>query len=241
MADTTYYAIGDVHGMAKNLATLHAMIHADHKAVGGKATVIHLGDYVDRGPDSRQVVELAMTLERQAEKSKNLSVHSLLGNHEQMLLDAYNGVHDTAEDHWLMNGGSDALKSYARTGAGRPEDWRTSIDPHHAEWLATLPTMLVDEARKLVFVHAGIDPLTYPECKDEIRIWTRSPRFFNPDKWPDRPELEGLRVIHGHTPTPDFAPYSDHRRVNVDTGCVYGGPLTCAVLEVNKPVRFLQV
>ena len=240
MTNTTYYAIGDVHGMAKSLVALHALIRADHKAVGGKATVIHLGDYVDRGPDSRQVVELAMALERQAEKVKNLSVYSLLGNHEQMMLDAYNGVHDTAEQHWMMNGGADAVKSYTRVREGG-EDWRGAIDPAHAGWLGTLPTMLVDEARKLVFVHAGIDPLTYPDCKDEIRIWTRSPRFFNPDKWPDRPELEGIRVIHGHTPTADFAPYADHRRINVDTGCVYGGPLTCAVLEVDKPVRYLQV
>ena len=241
MTDTTYYAIGDVHGMAKNLVTLHALIHADHKTVGGKATVIHLGDYVDRGPDSRQVIELAMALERQAEKTKNLSVFSLLGNHEQMMLDAYDSANATAEEHWLMNGGADSVKSYARANGADPENWQRTVDASHADWLRTLPTLLVDEARKLVFVHAGIDPLTYPDCKDEIRIWTRSPRFFDPDKWPDRPELEGIRVIHGHTPTPDFAPYSDHRRVNVDTGCVYGGPLTCAVLAPDKPVRYLQV
>ena len=241
MTDTVYYAIGDVHGMAKSLLALHALIREDHRRMGGKATVIHLGDYVDRGPDSRQVIELAMGLERAAEKAKNLSVFSLLGNHEQMMLDAYDGAHDTAEQHWLMNGGSDAVKSYARAKDADPSDWRPLIDAAHAEWLRGLPTLLVDESRKLVFVHAGIDPMTYPDCKDEIRIWTRSPRFFDPDKWPDRPELEGIRVIHGHTPTPDFAPYSDHRRVNVDTGCVYGGPLTCAVLAPDKPVRYLQV
>ena len=244
MTDTVYYAIGDVHGMAKSLVALHALIAEDRKRVGGKATVIHLGDYVDRGPDSRQVIELAMGLERQAEKTRNLAVFSLLGNHEQMMLDAYDAADGTAETHWMTNGGADALKSYARANGANganAQDWRPTIDVAHAAWLRALPTMLVDEARKLVFVHAGIDPITYPDCKDEIRIWTRSPRFFNADRWPDRPELEGLRVIHGHTPTPDFAPYSDHRRVNVDTGCVYGGPLTCAVLAPGEPVRYLQV
>ncbi len=243
MTETTYYAIGDVHGMAKSLVALHALIREDHKRIGGKATVIHLGDYVDRGPDSRQVIELAMGLEKQAEKTKNLAVFSLLGNHEQMMLDAFDDVDGTADEHWKMNGGAEALKSYARVTNTTPmDDWRTTIDAAHADWLRALPTLLVDEKRKLVFVHAGIDPLTYPDCKDEIRIWTRSPRFFNADRWPDRPELEGLRVIHGHTPTPDFAPYADHRRVNVDTGCVYGGPLTCVVLAPGEQqVRYLQV
>ena len=53
MTDTTYYAIGDVHGMANSLVALHALIREDHKRIGGNATVIHLGDYVDRGPDIR--------------------------------------------------------------------------------------------------------------------------------------------------------------------------------------------
>ncbi len=238
-ADTTYYAIGDVHGMATKLATLHAMIRADHARRGGKAAVIHLGDYVDRGPDSRQVIELAMGFERDAEDAKNLTVFSLLGNHEQMLLDAFDDVNATAEQHWMMNGGADAVKSYVRA-SGEP-DWRRAIDAAHADWLRALPTMLVDETRKLVFVHAGIDPVTYPECKDEVRIWTRSPRFFEADRWPDRPELDGLRVVHGHTPTPDFAPYADGRRINVDTGAVYGGPLTCVVLEPKADARYLQV
>jgi serine/threonine protein phosphatase 1 len=241
--DTTYYAIGDVHGMARSLKTLYGLIKADHARVGGKATVIHLGDYVDRGPDSRDVIAMAMALEAESDSRKDFAVFSLLGNHEQMMLDAYDAVHDTAEQHWLINGGAEAIKSYARvSGLPKGEDWRRSIDVEHVEWLRTLPTMLVDETRKLVFVHAGIDPVTYPECKDEIRIWTRSPRFFNADRWPDRPELDGLRVVHGHTPTTDFAPYSDDRRVNVDCGAVYGGPLTCAVLEPKgAPVRYLQV
>lgn len=242
MSDTVYYAIGDVHGMAKSLVALYALIREDHRRRGGRATVIHLGDYVDRGPDSRQVIELAMGLEREAEGRKDFAVYSLRGNHEQMLLDAYDSAHGTAEQHWMMNGGADALKSYTRAHGAVTGDWRPAIDQAHAEWMRALPTMLVDERRKLVFVHAGIDPATYPDCKDEIRIWTRSPKFFDPERWPDRPELEGLRVIHGHTPTADFTPHSDERRINVDTGAVYGGPLTCAVLAPGEEwPAYLQV
>jgi serine/threonine protein phosphatase 1 len=244
--ETIYYAIGDVHGMAKSLEALHAIILADHERRGGKASIIHLGDYVDRGADSRGVVELVMRLERKAETSQTFSVHSLLGNHEQMMLDAWDAGHGTAEEHWLMNGGGDTLKSYTR-GSDRDKraqnntEWRDAVDPEHIAWMRELPTMLVDETRKLVFVHAGIDPITYPHCKDEIRIWTRSPRFFDPDRWPDRAELEGLRVIHGHTPTADFAPDLGERRINIDTGAVYGGKLTSVVLAPGEKAEFLTV
>jgi len=241
-AETIYYAIGDVHGMAKSLQALHVLILADHERRGGKATVIHLGDYVDRGADSRGVIELAMALEHKASKTENLSVYALLGNHEQMMLDAFDEDTLTAEEHWFTNGGSDTVKSYlrGRDGADRRK-WRDAIDPAHIEWLRALPTMLVDETRKLVFVHAGIDPISYPDCKDEIRIWTRSPRFFDPDRWPDRAELEGIRVIHGHTPTSDLAPDVGPRRINVDTGAVYGGSLTCVVLAPGEQAQFLVV
>jgi serine/threonine protein phosphatase 1 len=239
--ETIYYAIGDVHGMAKSLEAMHAIILADHERRGGTAAIIHLGDYVDRGADSRGVIDLVMRLEKKAEGSGTLAVHSLLGNHEQMMLDAWDSGHTTAQEHWLMNGGADTLKSYTRGRDAARSMWREAIDPAHIDWMRALPTMLVDETRKLVFVHAGIDPITYPHCRDEIRIWTRSARFFDPDRWPDRPELEGLRVIHGHTPTTDLAPDVGERRINIDTGAVYGGKLTCVVLAPGEKASFLTV
>ena len=233
MSDTTYYAIGDVHGLAKRLEALHDAIILDAEIVGRKATVIHLGDYVDRGPESRRVIELVRGLEERVRKRFPMKVHALLGNHEKMMIDALGD--DNSEEHWFDNGGEQTIASYNATR----EDWRERVDQSHVDWLRALPSVFADEDRRLVFVHAGIDPATYPDDDEETRIWTRSRRFFNPERWPERAELEGLRVIHGHTPTDDKAPEVNARRINVDTGAVYGGPLTCVVLTPGEKERFL--
>jgi serine/threonine protein phosphatase 1 len=106
--------------------------------------------------------------------------------------------------------------------------------------MRNLPTIFRDETRGLVFVHGGIDPKVFPQCSDEIRLWTRSQKFFDPGRWPDRPELEGVVVVHGHTPTRDFAPHMNARRINVDTGACFGGPLTSVVLAPGLAPRFLR-
>jgi serine/threonine protein phosphatase 1 len=100
--------------------------------------------------------------------------------------------------------------------------------------------MLRDEQRKLVFVHGGIDPKMFPNCSDEIRMWTRSEKFFRSARWPDRHELKNILVVHGHTPTDDFEPDLQPRRINIDTGACFGGPLTSVVLAPGEPPRFLR-
>jgi serine/threonine protein phosphatase 1 len=100
--------------------------------------------------------------------------------------------------------------------------------------------MLYDQARKLVFVHAGIEPAEFPDCLDEIRLWTRSDRFFVDANWPDREVLQGLTVVHGHTPTDDSKPEITFRRINVDTGACFGGPLTAVMLKDGDAPTFLR-
>lgn len=70
-------------------------------------------------------------------------------------------------------------------------------------------------------------------------MWTRARSFFDEANWPERPELEGLRIVHGHTPTDTFQPDETPRRINVDTGAVFGGPLTAAVIAPQQPVEYL--
>ncbi|MBI1188414.1 MAG: serine/threonine protein phosphatase [Alphaproteobacteria bacterium] len=234
-----YYAIGDVHGEAERLRALHDAILNDIAAHGWAAEIVHLGDYVDRGPDSRGVIAAVMALQATAAHC----VRALRGNHEQMMLDAYDRF-DNADMHWMMNGGAFAAESYGWREA-RGGDWRACIDKDHVAWLRGLPTLHCDDARKIAFVHAGIDPKTFPACSEEIRIWTRSQKFFDPGRWPARPELDGWLVVHGHTPTNDFRPQivggdaRQPRRINVDTGAVFGGALTCVVLAPDAAPRFL--
>jgi serine/threonine protein phosphatase 1 len=140
--------------------------------------------------------------------------------------------------HWASNGGEETIASYIRVHGAR-EHWREVIDPEHIEWMRALPTLWRDEERKLAFVHAGIDPKAFPSCSEEIRLWTRAERFFDVARWPKRSELEGLLVVHGHTPTQHYEPDLFDQRINVDTGACYGGKLTSVVLAPGERPRFL--
>ena len=232
MSDLTYYAIGDVHGEAQKLDQLLRSIRAD--AIGRKVAhrIVFLGDLVDRGPDSRRVVDRAMHL------AHTEDAIVIRGNHEELMLHAYDNRESVGIYWWAENGGDQTITSYMGAN-GVCDDWRDAIDKAHIAWLRALPVMVRDEPRGLVFVHGGIDPKTFPDCTDEVRMWTRSHKFFDPGRWPDRPELEGILVVHGHTPTADFEPHANPRRINVDTGACFGGPLTCAVLAPGEPPRFL--
>jgi len=234
----TLYAIGDVHGQLRQLQALHAQVLDHFRAEGdGRALLIHLGDLIDRGPDSRGVVEAVRTLQQSA--PPGLEVVCLRGNHEEMLLQAVDHRADPRPlNNWLRNGGEQCVESYARAH-GLRHDVLECLDAAHVAWIRSLPLHFFEADRNIVFVHAGIDPALWPEAEPEVLLWTRSPRFFEEKHWPKRKELEGLLVVHGHTPTPDFFPEQRQRRLNLDTGAVYGGPLTCAILAPSRGVRFL--
>jgi len=233
MTDRTYYAIGDVHGELEKLDRLHDFVREDAARLGVSPFIIHLGDLIDRGPDSRGVVERVMRIEREEEGR----AVTLMGNHEEMLLHAWASSDRNLYALWMLNGGDHAIVSYERAN-GRRSDWRDSVDADHVRWMRSLPSMMRDEERRLVFVHAGIDPKSFPNCEPGVRLWTRSNRFFDPGRWPKRPELEGLLVVHGHTPTHDFEPHVSPRRINIDTGAFHSGRLTCAIMH-GSDVDFL--
>ena len=156
------------------------------------------------------------------------------------MLNAYDNRESVGIYWWAENGGDETITSYMMANGVR-DDFRDAIDKAHIAWLRALPVMVRDELRGLVFVHGGIDPWRFPNCTDEVRLWTRSQTFFRSRDWPDRDELKDIAfVVHGHTPTQDFEPEWQPRRINIDTGACFGGPLTCAVLAPDEPPRFLS-
>lgn len=226
------YAIGDVHGEMSRLRRLHRLIEERHNILysGRERRLIHLGDYVDRGRDSAGVVE---TLIAEQDRLRENCV-CLQGNHEAMMIRGLEADEPSGYDNWLMNGGEDTIASYRRAGA-------YPIPSAHTKWLKSLPKIHVERQRKLIFVHAGINPAEFPGEREEVYLWTRSQRFFDVASWRNK-KLDGWTVVHGHTPTDDFYPdqvQSRASRINIDTGAVFGGRLTAAIFDGETPVSFI--
>jgi serine/threonine protein phosphatase 1 len=213
------YAIGDIHGSLPKLRTLIARCYAH--ADGRPMMFVFLGDYIDRGPDSSGVVRTLMQLQSQLHER----VVALQGNHEAFVLDVIDGV--TQADFWLTQGGTETLRSYGvRDARNLPND--------HVQWLRSLQ-LSYDDGRRF-FVHAGIDPENPLDAQSEHDlIWIREPFLSDPRD-------HGRLIVHGHTPLDRDEPDLRVNRLNLDTGAVFGGPLTAAVFtdtETN-PVAFLQ-
>jgi Calcineurin-like phosphoesterase len=213
------FAIGDVHGCLDKLERLIAACEAH--ADGRPARWVFLGDYVDRGPDSRGVIELLM----RRQQAQPGSLVCLRGNHEQMAIMAHADAR--AMPLWLANSGATTQRNYPETN-GRIAD-------AHLAWPDALPYCHDDGLR--FFVHAGIDlsvPLEAQE--DEVMLWMREP-FLSECDHVDC----GRFIVHGHTPLKGGRPDLRKRRLNLDTAAVLGGPLTAAAFDDSRaePLAFL--
>jgi serine/threonine protein phosphatase 1 len=233
MNDTIYCAIGDIHGELERLKDLHRQVLRYAREVFPKRPVqfVHLGDLIDRGPESCGVVEYLMAFEA----GRSPRPITLRGNHEQMMIEAFDAdeLESAAWRLWSMNGGEETLASYD----GQPD----GLIERHVDWLRALPSLHESEAAGLVFVHAGIDPDRFPACGEKVHLWTRRREFMDPGCW-TAPALERRRVVHGHTPTRDSYPETaaGGRRLNIDTGAVYGGRLTAVLLRAGEPDLFFH-
>ena len=222
------YAIGDVHGRFDLLEAMAAKIADDLSASPAERTLeIFIGDYIDRGPQSREVVEwLIATLPLANERI------CLLGNHEDLLLQALADPDGLA--NWLFNGGDATLASYGvtRLPTSREAMWDAcagAIPPRHQAFLGDLPRTV--EFGSYLFVHAGVDPSRPLNDQDpQDLVWIREPFLSAKVDF-------GRIIVHGHTPVVEVDIRKN--RINIDTGAVFTGHLTCLVLE-GAARRLLQ-
>lgn len=211
------YAVGDVHGCANLLDELIDRIELDRDArPAAQVLEIYLGDYIDRGPDSAGVVR---RLRARADERK---IVCLMGNHEAMLLDALNGSLDAS--HWLGNGGDATLASYGLRPTLFGSSAASPFGSFPAADLAFLHSLRLTHRRgPYFFVHAGVRPGVALDQQDpQDLVWIR-------DDFLDYDGPLGAVVVHGHTPsrTPEFRP----NRINIDTGAVFTGRLTCLRID----------
>jgi len=220
------YAVGDVHGCMDRLAALHEMIAEDiAERPAARTTLVHLGDYVDRGTDSAQVID--WLINRPPVPAD--TIINLMGNHEQMMLAAVAGADAEAASLWLTNGGADSLLSWGVSRSVPPAEWASRIPLQHLIFLRDLT--ICHRVGPYLFVHAGIQPgVPLDRQTRHDMIWIREPFLSS------RAD-HGAVIVHGHTPKRQ--PLVQPNRIAIDTGAVLGGALTCLVLEGDK-LAFLQ-
>lgn len=215
------YAVGDVHGCLERLIALHELIAEDLLARPADAiTLVHLGDYVDRGPESAQVVEWLLA----GPPVPAASVVNLMGNHEHLMLSAIASGEAEAAEVWLSNGGADSLMSWGVPRSAQQEDWAARVPVPHLLFLRDLATHV--RIGPYLFVHAGIRPgVPLDQQTRHDMLWIREPFLSSKQD-------HGCVVVHGHTPRQE--PMVRPNRIGIDTGAVMGGTLTCVMLEDDK-------
>lgn len=202
------FAISDIHGCLDELDELLALINPTKKD-----TIIFLGDYIDRGPKSMEVIDYLIWLK------DRVNCIFLKGNHEDMFLNCY--INRLDPYLFLSNGGKETLKSYRI----RAFEWNSlaSIPESHMEFLRDLKLYYKDE--NYMYVHAGIRPENGTVQSEEDLLWIRSNFIYKDTHYKEK-------VIFGHTPFDDPLVMID--KIGIDTGCCFGGKLTAIELPQEK-------
>lgn len=198
------FAIGDIHGCLDKLLDLLNLIDWDPE----DDTLVFIGDYIDRGPDSAGVIEHILGMRHWSDR-----IICLLGNHEQLLLDFLAGQNTQT---FLYNGGQATIESYGGPDEGIPQS--------HYDFLESLAHYY--ETGDYIFVHAGLrDGILLEDQDPHDLLWIRD-EFISSDY------DHGKRVIFGHTPLRE--PLVQPNKIGIDTGAVFGGRLTCLELPRLK-------
>ena len=219
------YAIGDIHGCSERLSLLHRQIALDLRdRPADDVTLIHLGDYIDRGPDTAGVLSL---LSREPNFPVTRIVN-LMGNHEEMALQAIAFGDQRQAQTWLANGGAAALASWGVPRQAPLHEWPELLPREHLRFMSRLS--LQYRVDGYLFVHAGVRPgVALDQLSRRDLLWIREPFLSSQEPF-------GAVIVHGHTPMAD--PVLRGNRIGLDTGAGRGGRLTCAVLEADKVAFF---
>jgi len=226
------YAIGDVHGCSSHLERLLALVEEHITAFPSRRPIlVFLGDYIDRGPASRQVIDQLIVLREHRE------VICLKGNHESYLVEFLKNP--AILPKWFQYGGLDTLHSYEITP-------RSHFDPKEQEYLATALSLALHKRGHLefldqlkisflcedfFFVHAGVRPgIPLDQQSEEDLLWIR-------DDFLHHGGFLGKIVVHGHTPVSH--PEVCSNRINIDTGAYATGRLTCLIIERDR-MKFIS-
>jgi serine/threonine protein phosphatase 1 len=223
---TRIYAIGDVHGRLDLLGEIFSRIDADLKAdPAPRALQILLGDYVDRGPSSRKVIDLLIS------RSRAHETHCLKGNHEALLLRFLEEPETFTA--WEKVGGVETLDSYGlspllKESPRNPSELASYFDlalpKSHRQFLAQLKPSFV--CGDFFFAHAGVRPgIPLENQSERDLLWIRREFLTHQREF-------GKIVVHGHTPV--VKPEIRTNRINIDTGAFATGCLTCLKLDSNK-------
>ena len=202
------FVIPDIHGRLDLLEAGLAEIAARSKSDGN--TIVTIGDYVDKGPASREVID------RLRLGVAGFELVTLKGNHDAMMVEALRD--DSGMTDWLGKGGDAALASYGGDPANVPQS--------HIDWLDGLRLLYLDRHR--LYVHAGVDPETPLDLqREETLLWKRYPKGYSEG-------FGDLHVVHGHDNHPD-GPLRYEGRTNLDTLAWRTGRLTIGVFDDGMP------
>ena len=231
------YAIGDIHGQFLKLASLLNQIEL--RGLTSRDRLVFVGDYVDRGPGTPDVIQSLIELGH----SRPNTVF-LRGNHEQMMLDARSCFDPEWRSKlpepiaiekaiiWFGEGGSATLESYGAGPAGENRRWWESIPEAH--WKFLEQTLLEFAEGRFQFVHAGVVPPGKRWKPDlpglDSRLWIREMFLKYKRDFP-----EGI-VVFGHTPQLSGRPLSQRNKIGIDTAAAYGGPLTAVALSDERGI-----
>lgn len=232
------YVIGDIHGCADRLEKLLRVIDQDMESLEDPyADLVFLGDYIDRGEESSVVLEFLHGVSR----DYGAQVSCLMGNHEAMLLAFLDDPIGPAR-RWLRYGGMQTIASYGVSFSGSLEapssadlldlsfDLRVAMGETLIDWLRHLP--LSWNSGNLWAVHAGADPSRPMQAQeDKTLLWGH-------DAFLSTSRADGDWVVFGHQPFEH--PLNEPGRIGIDTGAVYGGPLTALRAQPDGRIAFLQ-